>query len=41
MQEAKALQGLCLNARQAIISNNVQQEQTKQGQGQGISTKEI
>ena len=41
MQEAKALQGLCLNIRQAIISKDVQQEQTRQGQGQGISTRKV
>jgi len=37
MQEARALQGLRLNARQAIISKDIQQEQTRQGQGQGTS----
>jgi hypothetical protein len=41
MQEAKALQSLCLNAKQAIVSNNIQQEQIRQGQGQGTGTRKV
>jgi hypothetical protein len=41
MQKAKALQGLRLKAKQAIVSNNIQQKQTKQKQGQGIGTEEV
>ena len=41
MQEVKALQGLRLNARQAIVSKDVQQEQTRQEQGQGTSIRKV